>query len=663
MMIWRCLDSLLILSAFAVVYVLPPLAVMIRLRGTADKVTLIVLSGGLGVASQALLGFLWNHLVQHTSFLEGSLYYLLWLSLWGLLRIRGTPPTCEVDQSRSETQFRGIRPGLILAAIVLAGVILRNVDALTHASLGQSDAYTHLQFLRDVFQYGQIRNIVYPPGYSWVLALPVMTFNLDAYMVARYVGPFFGALLIATLYLLGRRHSPMAGLFAAFFAAVCPLFYPLIKTGMGAFANQMGLFLFPLALFLYLTESPFLFALILLGLTVSVPLFVFTLVLIIVIHRLLCFPACSPRRWWRDNRLLLLAFLLAFALASYHFLSPGKMHVTTTASLVTGISTPASPKQSTASPSQTILASIQSNPAGKLAVDLLTVKRFGLDSVLLNLAALGLAGLFIGILVAGFRGGCTTLKLIGGWGLLTTLQAATGLLEFSLYQRSGWILLEAITLAGGVIIAKFYGIEGMMKIIRPGVMLGLFISALLAFWIPPQHRCINSGAENEIATVLRELSASRIRALHVRSPITFEPMAPSPLITRAAALPHLTVITRRYTLFNADQGNIAGVLQDPAAGIRQRPVESNSRLAPPSDNFICLIDRKIDLPDMGFLAKISPNLTQSLANYQPILYKPNEVILSFLESLPTDAWRVTREEHGQNLSIYLAERLIPLTAR
>ena len=201
-MIWRCLDSWIILAAFAAVYLIPPLLALRRLYPAADRATLLMVSAGLGLSSQALLGFFWNHFVSHAPISEGVAYFLFWLAIGVVIQWR----TIRFPNFNSQLPTFKSSP-LLLAIILLTAVSIRSLDSLSHASLGQSDAYTHLQFLRDVFKYGQIRNIVYPPGYSWVLALPVLTFNLDAYLVARYVGPFFGALLVVTLYLLGRRHS------------------------------------------------------------------------------------------------------------------------------------------------------------------------------------------------------------------------------------------------------------------------------------------------------------------------------------------------------------------------------------------------------------------------------------------------------------------------
>ncbi len=656
-MIMRCFDSWTVLAAFSAVYIILPFMVLRRSHPSCDKAVLILLSAGLGLAVQALLGFFWNHLLGRNSAWEPYGYYAFWLLALIVVHL--------TKHRRPPEPVTPISPDPLLpfiALIIMAAITLRSFDALDHASLGQSDAYTHLQFLRDVLARGQIRNIMYPPGYSWVLALPVMTFNLDAYLVARYVGPFFGALLVGTVYLIGRRHSSMVGFFAAFLAAVCPFLYPLIKTGMGAFANQLGLFFLLLSLYLYLSlprRHMSHFVLIILGLAVSVPLFIFNLILLILLHRLLCiWTEKKTSMWWRNTILILAPFIIAAGLSAYHFLRPGDLHVTTTASLVTGVESvdPSRLLLSSGPEAPTLKERIEVHPLCKLAINLLTIKRVGLGSPILNGIAISLVLLFLVILIAGFLQACPALKLIGSWGLLTSLQTSTGLLEFSQYQRSGWSLMIAIALAGGVVMTWLWTIPATQKWLRPLLVLMLTALLIMAGIAPPQHRCISSGAEHELATVLRELSMARMETRNVRKPVTFEKLAPSPLITKACTAPHLFIMTRRYTLFDADQGNISDVLIDPRANLIQRSVEVNTRIKIPTNTFICFIDLAAKLPDMGFLARISPDLTQSLTTDQSVLYKPNEVILAFLKSLPANDWKVTLEERGANLQIYLAER-------
>ena len=99
-MIWRCCDSLLVLAAFAAVYIIPPLLVVGRLRLFTDRTTLFVVSAGLGLTSQALLGFIWNHFMERSPALEGILYFLFWLTTSLILLVwrKNTSPEINNQQ-------------------------------------------------------------------------------------------------------------------------------------------------------------------------------------------------------------------------------------------------------------------------------------------------------------------------------------------------------------------------------------------------------------------------------------------------------------------------------------------------------------------------------------------------------------------------------------
>ena len=143
--------------------------------------------------------------------------------------------------------------GYFLIGSIILAVAVRSIDPIQHMALGQSDAYSHLQFLRNVMDTGFVHNVMYPPGYHWILSLPTAAFHLDPYLVARYGGAFFGAGLVLAVYVFVKSvASQPAPIFSAFFVSCFPGLYLLQKTGVGAFANQLGLFFIPVVFYFYI---------------------------------------------------------------------------------------------------------------------------------------------------------------------------------------------------------------------------------------------------------------------------------------------------------------------------------------------------------------------------------------------------------------------------
>lgn len=651
-MILRVFDLMFVLAAFAVVYGVPPLLVARRLGGCLrSRLGTVVLSAAMGLAVQAVIGLLWNHLVGALPTWEGMVYY----GFWGLasLVVMAVP---RVDAPSSRPPVTPCRASWALLLIGLSAVALRGMDGITHSSLGQSDAYSHLQFLRDVLTGGQIRNIVYPPGYSWCLALPVLTFNLDPYLVARYVGPFFGLLLVLTLYLMGRRHSGSAGCFAAVLAATCPLLYPLVKTGMGAFANQMGIFLAAAGLLLYLMiqdtneqRGPLgvLLGTVWTGLCASVPLLFLNSGLIIGAHRLLLL-AHARRAWLRTTLLIALLALPAIALGAYHFLRPGPLHINATAHLVTGI--PDAPAANVSAASGPAHAA---TPAAKLGSDLLTPKRMGFGIPWMNAASLLLALGFGAMTVIGIRRSLPAWSLVGVWGLLTTMQTATGLLDFSLYQRGGWSLMIAVALGGGLCAAVLWD-RGPCWF--RGAMIG--IAAAMTLWAllhPPAHRCITSGAEAGLVDLLRALDAQRSPGCD--RPLRLDPVPVAPSLQPLDPRKPLALVVRRYTLFHGDQGNLADAILSPAARVQMVPVDNATRQFPACDQYLFLIDHPLPVLDTGLFGTIDTAQAEGMRKIQALLYKPNAIIADFAASLPAPAWTRNTGQPAAGLTAITVTRI------
>lgn len=656
-MISQVLDLLLVLVSLSALYGLPPALFIRALLPGIDRAERILITFGAGLASQAGIALLWNHLLgQRQARLEPLAYLACWILLTIVIRFkqRHRPPPPPSDAPFPLRQS--------LPLFILIGLALRSLDGLHHAALGQSDAYSHLQFLRHILAYGHILNIIYPPGYSWVLALPTLLFNLDPYMVARYAGPFFGGLLILAIHRLGRHHSREAARYGAFLTACFPGFYLLIKTGMGAFANQLGLVFLPLALHLHLRRQQepgnaalsWLFGLVVLGLGASVPMLMFNLFLVVAAHRLTR-PGPDGFSWWRRTAGDLAWFAPAILLATFHFLRPGDLHINATATMVTGIPIPVAQPALATAPAQAagFIQQLCTHPMGRLLVDFLTPKRAGLGGGLMAVAALGLAGLFATFLARGCRTRSSSLKLLGAWGLLATLQTTTGLLDFSLYQRSGWSLLEAVAWAGGIVCALITIRLEWSRTFRVAVALAMVVTAVAAFYAPPSHRFITSGAEDELVTVLRSLSDARLTAAGLRGPLRFEHPDPGPLVTAAARQEALSVMTRRYTLFPGDQGDLLNAVADPAARLKQSLVDSTTVMPRPCGPILALIDTERPLEDTGVWGRISPALANEQASYQPLLYAPNRMIAEYLASLPS-GWSLRREDHGPRLMLFLA---------
>ena len=179
-----------VISGLILLVVLPfvPVARLIypREKWPALGLTAMVM----GCSLQAVSGTLWSHLVRGNPYGELALYLFLWLLLviWAYYNY-GRSATNIPFYDEHEDNNGGHR---ILILILTAAFIVRMLHPLQVAYLGQSDAYTHLNYLHNIVDSGYLINPVYPPGYHWILALPSLVFSIDPYLVARYGGAFFG---------------------------------------------------------------------------------------------------------------------------------------------------------------------------------------------------------------------------------------------------------------------------------------------------------------------------------------------------------------------------------------------------------------------------------------------------------------------------------------
>ena len=379
----------------------------------------------------------------------------------------------------------------LLAAIVLLAWTVRMIHPLQTWALGQSDAYSHLGFLRDVLEQGRVGNPDYPPAYSWVLAFPAWMLRGHPYWVARFGGALFGAGLALGVYaLMARARGRAAGLAAAALVAGCPLFWLLQKTGVGCFANQLGLLLIPAALWAYVSGRRGWVALALAALAVSVPMMLLHVLMLLGILLLLDRDAGRGRWVWAG----ILALALALALGIAFRLPPARGMVI--ASMLTG-------RYGLAEQAGAGWGDVM----GVLAGDFLSIKRAGYGSGLLNGAALASAAVFAAALGTGWRREDAAWRIVGAWGVLTSVNVHLGLFQFSNYQREGWSLLLAAACLGGLIFSSLWQSRA-----DPGWrrawLAGLLGASLAGLAVPPAHVISSGPSESDVVRFLVKLDPS-----------------------------------------------------------------------------------------------------------------------------------------------------------
>jgi hypothetical protein len=657
----RLFDCSLVLFSMTLVYLAPTFAAsrfFLPRRGVADTVLCAL---ALGVSSQAVIGSLWRQVIGGRPGLEPLLYLAVWVILTAAALRRGGGGPAGPKQTD---------PWRLLLAVIVAGMALRLVYPLANVALGQSDAYSHLQFLEDIVTSGRLRNPTYPSGYHWVLALPCLLFRVDPYLLARYGGAFFGGLLIGGTFLLARSGGGRrAGLTAALLVAVFPGFMPLIKTGVGAFANQMGLLLIPFILREYLLAAAdegrnrrgrlLLMAAFLAGLAASVPLMALHAAIFIALERV---AALFRERasWTARSAVLVLPLLPAALIIVLH---TAQVPEKTRERVTNRVTAESARKAARAAEGKAVIAKKPPDSL-RLARDFFTVKRLGLGSPVLNAAAAVLLAAFSFLLLRGIRAGEVFRTGIGLWGIFALTRTVTGFLEFSAYQRSGWTLTLAAAVLGGIIYRDLEGhLEGRVTL-APLSCLGGAAMACWAFLVPPRHVHVMSSAETEIVGVARSLAQDE-RFSKARW-ISFENLQRTEVNGLLDPSLRLTVVTRNFSTMRAKQGNMAAAALGRAAGIRVREPSRKRALRGSireDSQYLFLIDRPVKLSsrDLGLAGRMNPGFSRMFSRWQFSLYGANDQLRDLVDDLQQAGRRVSRTSMGPNLEIIAV--LPPVTVR
>ena len=513
-MIFEILTFLAVLGAQLIVYLLPTIIVARRLANNSSWIVIGWWALFIGISSQAILGLFWGHLVRHMPAIEAIVWLTGWLIATILCLARTSRPS-----SISLDNRQGFREYLILGAIIMVGILLRGLHPLQHWALGQSDAYSHLQFIQDVVEYGCIGNRMYPPGHAWVVSLPALIFNLDPYVMARYGGAFFGLCLILAVYVLVRTNTrtPTPALMSAFLVGCFPAFNILHKTSVGVFANQLGLFLVPslLALFLlwrntsFKWNAPFIgFSVGLAAMIVSTPIMLIHLVIVVGLERVAtCF--LNGRKALRSLFQISMAIVPAVFLMILHLGYANSRSVDFTIKILAPDAKPiASSSLQTKELSKTSAAPLNTRVMQILntCADFFSVKRLGFHNWVLNTGGLTIFCIVMVCFVYGWRAHLPPLILLGLWGGLTSVQVFTGWLQFSFYQREGWSFIIAFIVAAGVTGGFIWDHHSRYIIVRVTAIAGLILTAVFGFLNPPGHSCFASSGEDDIVHWIKIVS-------------------------------------------------------------------------------------------------------------------------------------------------------------
>lgn len=660
-------NLLIVLLACGLSLIVPTLRTALWLCEEKSWPNIFLIALVLGLTSQGILGFFWNHYLRIGVSLEITLYFLGWLITTVIVSLsqKRQPFPRKIPMNREDYFLIGL---LILA------VAVRSIYPLQHMFLGQSDGYSHLQFLRDVVDTGFVHNVMYPPGYHWILALPTAAFHLDPYLVARYGGAFFGAGLVLAVYVLVRSIAGHpAPILAAFLVSCFPGLNLLLKTGVGAFANQLGLFFIPVVFYFYIIteekksrESPMAYALLalsLMGLSISVPMMLIHVLIILFIVRMFLLIKWR-NKWFFQTGIIALSILPALILLSLHLLHAGPVHQQKTIEVITaGTSinsvSPLRAKTSDTSLSRSedptgFLKSALRHPAVGLVYDFFSGKRWGIGHIAANTIGFVILIMFGISIVYGVIGKRMGWILLGFWGLIASLQTLTGFLQFSGYQREGWSLMIAAACLASIFGAAIYRWGRQWVVFKAAIGIAVMLSIVGSFIYPPIHELRASCAEDEIIQVVRDISYRYTENRYwsiADKPIENDPRYLSAFSSR---LP-LTIMTRKMTGWHdSNQGELVPTVIHPSNKMRVMTISSEvagKNFFENNRQYLVLMDKKTEGCNRNkvFFSMIDPRHVKRYIDVRESYYEINESIGSYLNTLNPDNWQILKSVISQNL--------------
>lgn len=409
---------------------------------------------------QAATGTFWSILIPYPALGQLGLWVICGVGLGEFWHWKSFP--CQPLQSKSW-----------MWTVVGLAFSIRMLPVLLHSSLGQSDAYSHLQFGMEILEKGRLNHHFYPTGYSWVNALPLMIFPAEPYYLYRFGGALPGLGLVLGIFFATRQAaSEKAAYCAALLVSGFPLLLPLIKTGVGVYPNQFGLCLVPFIVWAF--PKRFGWGLVgLMALGLSVPVMMVDLLPVFMIYLFV-------QREFRRLTVCMLTALLGATLITLQLLHLSSEHLELTLFLFTN--------------------DTSINTLHDLALHYFSVKPFVYDiPIHIAIGSIAASSCFL-FLSPSFRKKENVLLI-----LLTVysgLQTALGVFQFANYQRAGWIFLTGFCMISG-----WFGWELSKKMLLSGFVRPLLaLSCCFLLVSPVSHEPQLSKVEDELIQFLYTLS-------------------------------------------------------------------------------------------------------------------------------------------------------------
>ncbi|MCI5211507.1 MAG: hypothetical protein D3910_22610, partial [Candidatus Electrothrix sp. ATG2] len=467
-------------------------------------------------------------------------------------------------------------------------------------------------------------------------------------------------------------------------AACFPGMTLLIKTGIGAFANQFGLLLIPCILYLYSllaeknnkqlgTSVLFIFAC--LGLAGSVPMMLLHICVIFVVERLGALVR-NRQQWLRQTLFLVVLCLPAVLLTSFHFWQAGSGQRVNTARVLMeygGKEKATTEKivhkvqevaKKTPAARTRLIDTVLTSPYFRLVVDFFTIKRFGFANLYIDVMGWSLLALYLSCIGYGLYRQQKGITVLGIWGALTTVQASSGFLQFSSYQREGWSLLVATCCLSGLLAGGVYNRVRQYRVMRGAVVLSMLAMAWWTFRHPPGHPVLQSSAESLLIETVRSVGGDQSVLQqecrrHERKP------ACGLIGAFSEELP-LTIVTRHFVGWH-NQGEIVPnvlPLDSPVSVLTVKSGQGITEKFFPNRQYLILLDQEKILQPyeiVSAFAMVAPSQVAAVLRQQKHLYRANESILSSLARLPKNEWLIQKKVLSEQLTAYAVVKQQPNT--